>query len=115
MLTLIIMILLAISLLLLPFFDEINQWLVMLPIAIWGAVGWALQVPQNNELLSTREKQGSGNLAVALNESAPYFGSAIGAAIGGLLLLLNIPIGFLVIAAGIVAALGALYKSFTGK
>ncbi|MDX7991051.1 MFS transporter [Xenorhabdus littoralis] len=112
LLTLIIMILLAVSLLLVPLFAEINQWLVMLPIAIWGAVGWALQVPQNNELLSTREKQGDGNLAVALNESALYLGSAIGAAIGGLLLLLNIPIWFLAIAAGIVAALGAVIQVF---
>lgn len=55
--------------------------LAMVPIAFfWGAVGWALQVQQNNELIRTRETQGNGNLAVALNESALYLGSAIGAA-----------------------------------
>ncbi|CDG22475.1 Sugar efflux permease, MFS-like [Xenorhabdus poinarii G6] len=112
LLTLIIMILLAISLLLLPLFAEINQWLVMLPIALWGAVGWALQVPQNNELLSTREKLGDGNLAVALNESALYLGSAIGAGLGGLLLLFNFSVWFLAIAAGIVAFLGGIIQIF---
>ncbi|MCG3468875.1 MFS transporter [Xenorhabdus bovienii] len=112
LLTLIIMVLLAISLLLLPLFAEINQWLVMLPIALWGAVGWALQVPQNNELISTREKQGDGNLAVALNESALYLGSAIGAAIGGLLLSLSIPIWILAVAAGGIAVIGGIIQIF---
>ncbi|MEG0884681.1 MAG: patatin domain-containing protein, partial [Janthinobacterium sp.] len=46
----------------------------------WGAAGWALQVPQNQQLLAVRARQGDGNLAIALNESALYLGSAIGVA-----------------------------------
>lgn len=82
-LTLWIMIILAASLFLLPVTASMGTWLVMLPIATWGAVGWALQVPQNSELIKAREQQGDGNLAVALNESALYLGRAIGAALGG--------------------------------
>ena len=87
LLTLWIMGILTVSLWLLPAAAPLGAWLVMLPIAVWGAVGWALQVPQNNSLLQAREKQHDGNLAVALNESALYLGSAIGAAAGGALLL----------------------------
>ena len=47
------------------------------------------------------------NLAVALNESALYLGSALGAGAGGLLLLLNMPGWSLAIGAGAVALLGA--------
>ncbi|MDT4826367.1 hypothetical protein FQZ97_596780 [compost metagenome] len=79
----------------------------MLPIVLWGAVGWALQVPQNNELILARQAQGDGNLAIALNESALYLGSAIGAAAGGLMLLLKLPIWSLAVSAGVVAAVGA--------
>jgi len=83
---------------------------VMLPIALWGAVGWALQVPQNNELILARQAQGDGNLAIALNESALYLGSAIGAAAGGFVLLLQMPTWTLAASAGGVAALGALLQ-----
>jgi len=109
-LTLWIMLILAAALLLLPATAKIGAWLVMLPIAAWGAVGWALQVPQNNELIKARERQGDGNLAVALNESALYLGSAIGAALGGLLLLQQWPATALAIGAGAVAVLGVLVQ-----
>lgn len=102
-----IMVILALSLFLLPPSASMGSWFVMIPIAVWGAVGWALQVPQNNELIKAREQQGDGNLAVALNESALYLGSAIGAAMGGILLLLNLSPGLLATTAGVVAALGA--------
>lgn len=82
----------------------------MLPITLWGAVGWALHVPQNNELIQARQAQGDENLSIALNESARYLGSAIGAAAGGLMLLLQLPIGSLVVAAGAVAAFGAVLQ-----
>lgn len=106
-LTLGIMVVLALSLLLLPQTAHWNHWLVMLPIAAWGAVGWALQVPQNNELIQARQHHGDGNLAVALNESALYLGSALGAAAGGFVLLLEQPVGNLALYAAGVAALGA--------
>ncbi|EAA9424213.1 TPA: MFS transporter [Klebsiella michiganensis] len=105
-----IMIILAISLFLLSPTASIGSWFVMIPIAVWGAVGWALQVPQNNELIKARELQGDGNLAVALNESALYLGSAIGAAMGGILLLQNLSPWLLAAIAGVVAGLGAFIQ-----
>jgi len=109
-LTFIIMLTLSTSLLALPIAAAVSPWLTMIPIAIWGCVGWALQVPQNNELISEREQNGDGNLAVALNESALYLGSALGAGAGGFLLLLNMPNWTLAIAAGAVAFLGAVLQ-----
>lgn len=109
-LTLWIMAILAVALLLLPASLSTGPWLVMLPIAVWGAVGWALQVPQNNELIKAREQQGDGNLAVALNESALYLGSALGAAMGGILLLQQWPAWVLAISAGAVAIIGAILQ-----
>lgn len=111
-LTLAIMVILAVSLLLLPQTAQWNHWLVMLPIAAWGAVGWALQVPQNNELIQARQHHGDGNLAVALNESALYLGSALGAAAGGFVLLLEQPVGNLALYAAGVATLGAFAQLF---
>lgn len=109
-LTFAIMLILAVSLFVLPLAAALNTWLVMLPIGLWGAVGWALQVPQNNELILARQAQGDGNLAIALNESALYLGSAIGAAAGGFVLLLQMPTWTLAASAGGVAALGALLQ-----
>ena len=93
---------------LLPLIAAWNAWFAMVPIVIWGAVGWALQVPQNSQLIEVRESEGDGNLAVALNESALYLGSAIGAGVGGMVLVLNLPVWTLPVGAGIVAAIGAL-------
>lgn len=59
--------------------------LIALPFVIWGAVGWALQVPQNNELLQIREDEGDGNLAVGLNQSSVYLGGSLGSMFGGAL------------------------------
>lgn len=109
-LVLAIMLILAASLFLLPFAAALGAWLVVLPIALWGAVGWALQVPQNNELILARQAQGDGNLAIALNESALYLGSAIGAAAGGFVLLLQLPTWTLAASAGAVALVGALLQ-----
>ena len=110
LMTLLIMLVLALSLILLPVIAAWHAWLAMVPIAIWGAVGWALQVPQNNQLIDVRESKGDGNLAVALNESALYLGSAIGAGAGGMVLVWNLPIWTLPVGAGIVAAMGALLQ-----
>ncbi|WP_312256117.1 MFS transporter [Stutzerimonas nitrititolerans] len=109
-LVLAIMLILAASLFVLPFAAALGAWLVALPIALWGAVGWALQVPQNNELILARQAQGDGNLAIALNESALYLGSAIGAAAGGFVLLLQLPTWTLAASAGAVALVGALLQ-----
>ncbi|MGK5497892.1 MFS transporter [Streptomyces sp. URMC 125] len=61
---------------------SVEPLLALLPIAVWGAVGWALQVPQQNDLLLARGERG-GPVAVALNESALYLGSAVGSGLGG--------------------------------
>ncbi|MCU1716228.1 MFS transporter [Pseudomonas sp. 5P_3.1_Bac2] len=107
-LTLGILLLLGLSLLLLPLAAQFGAWLLMLPIAVWGAVGWALQVPQNQALLNARTQQGDGHVALALNESALYLGSAIGAALGGLHMLQGGSAWLLAVVAGAVALLGAL-------
>ncbi|WP_432455258.1 MULTISPECIES: MFS transporter [unclassified Agarivorans] len=110
LMTLSIMLILGASLIMLPFIVAWSVWLAMVPIAVWGAVGWALQVPQNNQLLHVRDNYGDGHLAVALNESALYLGSAIGAAVGGVILTLSLPMWVLPVGAGIVAVVGALLQ-----
>lgn len=105
-LTAIIMLVLSLSLISIPFLAHINSWLSLIPIAIWGAVGWALQVPQNDQLIHARENKGGGNLAVALNESALYLGGAIGSGLGGLIYYFNISPWLLPILAGVVALVG---------
>lgn len=83
------------GLLLLSFFglvllSHIYLPLIALPLVIWGAVGWALQVPQNNELIKLREDKGDGNLAVGLNQSSVFLGGAIGSMIGGVLVAVGV-------------------------
>ncbi|MDO5624884.1 MAG: MFS transporter [Pseudomonadota bacterium] len=109
-LTLGIMLTLALCLWALPLAMRGHAALALLPIALWGAAGWALQVPQNQALIDARERRGDGHLAVALNESALYLGSAIGAAGGGLMLLWQWPVAALAWAAGALAAAGALLQ-----
>lgn len=71
-------------------FSKIDLILIALPLIIWGAVGWALQVPQNNELLKLREQSGDGNLAVGLNQSSVYLGGSLGSILGGILVSLGV-------------------------
>ena len=59
----------GIALIALPLLLSVDPWLALIPIALRGAIGWALQAPQNNELMKARETQGDGNLAVTLKES----------------------------------------------
>jgi predicted MFS family arabinose efflux permease len=110
MLTFLILVTLSVSLFALPAAAAITPWLAMIPIAVWGAVGWALQVPQNNELIAARDHKGDGNLAVALNESALYLGSALGAAAGGFILLLQMPGWILAVSAGAISVIAALLQ-----
>ncbi|MDO8034844.1 MFS transporter [Janthinobacterium sp. SUN128] len=109
-LTWLILLLLALALCALPLAAGWSAWLMLAPIVLWGAAGWALQVPQNQQLLAVRARQGDGNLAIALNESALYLGSAIGAATGGLLLLLDWPMWLLAAGAALVAAAALLLQ-----
>ncbi|MCS2608562.1 MFS transporter [Halomonas dongshanensis] len=105
-----IMALLAISLAVLPFMASLHPWLALVPIALWGSAGWALQVPQNSALLDTRRAQGDGHLAVALNESALYLGSALGAILGGLWLSLEASPSVLPLLAAAIALAGVLLQ-----
>lgn len=109
-LTCFILLLLALALCALPLAAGWAAWLMLAPIMLWGAAGWALQVPQNQQLLAVRAQQGDGNLAIALNESALYLGSAIGAATGGVLLLLDWPMWLLAAGAALVAAVALLLQ-----
>ncbi|MBH1985667.1 MAG: MFS transporter [Burkholderiales bacterium] len=109
-LTWLILLMLALALCALPLAGGWSAWLMLAPIALWGAAGWALQVPQNQQLLAVRAQQGDGNLAVALNESALYLGSAIGAATGGVLLLLDWPMWLLASGAALVAIAALLLQ-----
>jgi len=109
-LTCFILLLLALALCALPLAAGWSAWLMLAPIALWGAAGWVLQVPQNQQLLAVRARQGDGNLAIALNESALYLGSAIGAAAGGVLLLLDWPMWLLAAGAALVATAALLLQ-----
>jgi predicted MFS family arabinose efflux permease len=55
----------------------------LIELFIWGAAGWASLAPQQHRLLA-RVPQ-FGTVAVSLNASALYLGSAAGSAAGGLL------------------------------
>ena len=109
-LTMCLLLALALALGALPLAAGWSAWLLLAPVVLWGAAGWALQVPQNQQLLAVRTAQGDGNLAIALNESALYLGSAIGAAAGGVLLLLDWPAWSLALGAAAVAGLAALLQ-----
>ncbi|MFG2528141.1 MFS transporter [Streptomyces sp. NPDC048516] len=74
----------------------------------WGAAGWALQVPQQHRLLALRAERGT--IALALNSSALYLGSAVGSALGGLALAAGLaPYALPWVAAGVAAAGLALH------
>ncbi|MFI1203801.1 MFS transporter [Streptomyces sp. NPDC020883] len=79
----------------------------------WGAAGWAFQVPQQHRLLQAGEQRGT--VALALNNSALYLGSAVGSALGGLALAAGLPPAALPWAAAGVAALGLLLHLAAGR
>ncbi|WP_306322379.1 MULTISPECIES: MFS transporter [unclassified Streptomyces] len=73
-------------------------------LVVWGAVGWALQVPQQHRLLALRAERGT--VALALNNSALYLGSAVGSGAAGLALAAGLAPRALPWAAAVVAAAG---------
>lgn len=72
--------------------------LSFLPFIVWGAMGWASQAPQQHELLRLQPNHGAA--VVALNSSANYLGSAVGSALGGIVLLAGLTPSTLPFAAG---------------
>lgn len=77
-----------------------------IPFILWGAMGWASQAPQQHVLLLSQPNHGSA--AVALNSSANYLGSAVGSALGGLVLLIGITPAELPFAGGILILLALI-------
>ncbi|MFE6687899.1 MFS transporter [Streptomyces sp. NPDC057743] len=80
----------------------------------WGAAGWALQVPQQHRLLTAAGEE-RGTVALALNNSALYLGSAVGSALGGLALAAGLAPDALPWAAAGVAALGLVVHLAAGR
>ncbi|MFD7456599.1 MULTISPECIES: MFS transporter [unclassified Streptomyces] len=101
--------LLTLSLALLRPAAAVTPLLALLPIAVWGAAGWALQVPQQNDLLLARGERG-GSVAVALNESALYLGSAVGSGLGGIAFSLGWSGAVLPLCAAVAAFLGLILQ-----
>ncbi len=79
----------------------------------WGAAGWAAQVPQQHRLLEVAGERGT--VALALNNSALYLGSAVGSALGGLALGAGLPADALPWATAAVAAAGLVLHMAAGR
>lgn len=95
----------ALSLFMLPWLLPYALW-GFIPLVLWGAMGWSSQAPQQHSLLTLQPEYGS--VAVALNSSANYLGSAIGSALGGLAIYLGLMPEYLPFAAGVIAMLACL-------
>ncbi|WP_323703331.1 MFS transporter [Mammaliicoccus sp. Dog046] len=106
-LILFILIALTISVLLIPILIKI-QILSVIPFILWGAMGWATQAPQQHILLKHHSKQGS--TSVALNSSVNYLGSALGAALGGLILAQGLNVKVLIYSAAAVLLVAILIQ-----
>ena len=104
---LIILILLALSFVLIPVSIKLPL-LGLLPFILWGAMGWATQAPQQHILLKNHPKHGGS--AVALNSSINYLGSAIGSAIGGIILFTFNSINVLIYSALGITIIGILLQ-----
>ena len=104
---LIILILLALSFVLIPVSIKLPL-LGLLPFILWGAMGWATQAPQQHILLKNHPKHGGS--AVALNSSINYLGSAIGSAIGGIILFTVNSINVLIYSALGITIIGILLQ-----
>jgi predicted MFS family arabinose efflux permease len=87
--------------------------LVLLPLVIWGILGFATPVPQQHRLIAIRPNHAP--VTVALNASAIYLGSAAGAALGGLVLALRAPAQNLAYLAAVVTVLALLLHLVTGR
>ncbi|WNF27776.1 MFS transporter [Streptomyces sp. C11-1] len=79
-----ILVLIVASQLVLPAAAHASAAWAVVPLVIWGAAGWAVQVPQQHQLIAAQPRQAT--VAVSLNSSAVYLGSGIGSALGGLML-----------------------------
>ncbi|MEU9172710.1 MFS transporter [Streptomyces sp. NPDC048420] len=101
----VVLLLLCLSHLLLPGAARAS-WALVVPLVVWGAAGWALQVPQQHQLIAARPEQAS--VAVSLNSSAVYLGSALGSALGGVTLAAGVAPADLPYWTGALVAVGLL-------
>lgn len=72
-------------------------------------MGWSTQAPQQYILLHNYKEHGSA--AVALNSSINYLGSAIGSAIGGLILFTANNVLYLIYGAILIAFIGVIIQT----
>jgi predicted MFS family arabinose efflux permease len=91
---------------LLPTAAAAGLWALVPPLVVWGAAGWALQVPQQHQLIAAQPAQAP--VAVALNSSAVYLGSAIGSALGGTVIAAGVNPGALPYCTAALAAVALL-------
>ncbi|WP_214414897.1 MFS transporter [Sphaerisporangium fuscum] len=77
---------------------------------VWGALGWGCLAPQIHRMLALRGADGP--LAVSLNSSALYLGSAVGAGVGGALIGAGLAVTTLAMLYGAVALTVALLNLF---
>jgi predicted MFS family arabinose efflux permease len=95
-----ILFIMGVSMLVLPH-ALVSNIVGFIPFFLWGATGWSSQAPQQHALLSIEPEHGA--IVVALNSSANYLGSAIGAGLGGLALGFGVLPNFLPYIAGAIA------------
>ena len=100
-----ILMVMAVSILLLPGLLTYSL-LGFIPFVLWGATGWSSQAPQQHALLTMEPNHGA--IVVALNSSANYLGSALGAGLGGLVLGMGLLPAHLPYIAGGMALLACL-------
>lgn len=77
-----------------------------IPLLLWGCSGWASQAPQQHSLLSLKPNHSA--TVVALNSSANYLGSAIGAALGGTLIAFGVLPSYLPYAACLILCIALI-------
>lgn len=106
-LLLIILFVMMIALILIPSLLKFSLW-GFIPFLFWGAAGWSSQAPQQHTLLSIHPEHGS--IVVALNSSANYLGSSIGAALGGIIISLGILPAYLPYFAATAAAIALILQ-----
>lgn len=84
-------------------------------LVVWSFTGWATFAPQQSRLIAIEPE--NGPLVIALNNSTIYLGSALGAALGGALILHGVPATGLhwATAALLAAALAASGVSLHGE
>ncbi|WP_425093520.1 MFS transporter [Tropicimonas sp. S265A] len=85
-------------------FLSLGFWTALVIMAIWGAIGFSFNAPQQARL--TRMRPPQATMLLALNASAIYVGTMLGSAIGGLALAFSTSSSLPVM--GALAAFGAL-------